>query len=79
MVHNSNEFCTNSKTSGDNFITAVGKAAEEEMLRECELWEREAGNIRIPEMVESKILALANGLESGYSFNLKFYDLYGTV
>ncbi len=42
-----------------NFFAALGRAAQEDMLRECDLWEREAGDVAIPDKVESEILELA--------------------
>ncbi len=47
-------------------ITAIGKAAEKEMLEECDLWEREAGDLRVPEKVELQILELARKHEKKY-------------
>ena len=47
----------------DSFLTAIGKAAEEEMLKECELWELEFEEIKIPEKVEVQILTIARKLE----------------
>lgn len=63
MVQNGNEYDKNRIDPGDSFFAVVGKAAEEEMLRECELWELEAGDPMIPDYVESQILALARKLE----------------
>ena len=62
MKHNSNEE-TNSVAPSDSFFAVVGKAAEEEMLTECELWERDAVEIQIPEKTEVQILALARKYE----------------
>jgi hypothetical protein len=63
MNQNSSEYDRNSMTPGDSFFAAIGKAAEEEMLKECELWEREAGDIKIPETAEIQILMLARKFE----------------
>lgn len=59
MDQYSNEYGKISSTPGDGFFAVIGKAAEEEMLKECELWELKAGDIKIPEKTESRILALA--------------------
>lgn len=63
MNLNSNEYDKNGISPSDSFFAAIGKAAEEEMLKECELWELESGDIKIPEKVESQILSLARKLE----------------
>lgn len=42
-----------------SFFVALGRAAQEDMLRECDLWEKEAGELTIPDKVESQILELA--------------------
>ncbi|HVI41046.1 MAG TPA: DUF4367 domain-containing protein [Anaerovoracaceae bacterium] len=63
MNQGGNDYDKDSMVPGDSFFAAIGKAAEEEMLKECELWEREAGDIKIPEKVESQILTLARKLE----------------
>jgi hypothetical protein len=63
MVQNSNGYDKDCMAPGDSFFAAIGKAAEEEMLKECELWEKEAGDIRVPEKAEARILALARKLE----------------
>jgi|GEM_PF-1436472 hypothetical protein len=47
----------------DGLFAVVGKAAEREMLKECELWEQIAGDIQIPEETEAQILSLAIRLE----------------
>jgi len=63
MDHNGNGRNKSSMTTDGRFFTEIGKAAEDEMLKECELWEREAGDIRIPERAEAQILALARKYE----------------
>ena len=63
MDQNGNGHDKDSTAPDDSFFASIGKAAEEEMLRECELWEKEAGDIRIPEKAEAQILALARKLE----------------
>ena len=63
MNLNSNEYDKNATSPSDSFFAAIGNAAEEEMLKECELWELESGEIKIPERVETKILTLARKLE----------------
>ena len=52
-----------SSVPDDGFFAVIGKAAEEEMLKECELWELKAGDVTIPEKTESRILALAREFE----------------
>lgn len=42
-----------------SFFAAVGRAAQEDMLRECDLWDQESGELTIPDKVESQILELA--------------------
>ncbi len=66
MNQNSSEYFKDCSAPGDGFFTAVGKAAEEEMLIECALWEQQAGDIGIPANVESQILALARKHEKRY-------------
>lgn len=56
-------FERNSTTDGDSYLTVIAKAAEEEMLMECTLWEREAGDIQVPFKTEEQILKLARKLE----------------
>lgn len=63
MSRFSKVFDKNSISPDDSFFVMVGKAAEEEMLKECARWEREAGDIQIPEKVEAQILELARRLE----------------
>lgn len=63
MDQNGNGYDKNRMTPGDSLFAAIGKAAEEEMLKECERWEMEAGDIRVPEKAEARILALARKLE----------------
>ena len=59
MDQNSINYSNNGASPDDSPFTSIGKAAEEEMLTECELWERQAGDIIIPENVEAQILELA--------------------
>jgi len=59
MNLNSNDYDKNGISPSDSFFAAIGKAAEEEMLKECELWELESEEMKIPERVESQILTLA--------------------
>lgn len=59
MNQGDNHFFYHSAAPDDSFFTAIGKAAEEEMLMECGLWERQADEIDIPENVETQILTLA--------------------
>ena len=42
-----------------NFFTELGRAAQEAMLEECDLWEREAGGVTVPDKVETQILEIA--------------------
>lgn len=63
MNQNSKGFDRNSTTACDSCLTVIAKAAEEEMLRECTLWEREAGDIQVPFKTEDQILRLARKLE----------------
>lgn len=62
MTHKSNEEI-NSFAPSDSFFAVVGKVAEEAMLMECELWERDAGELQVPEITEVQILALARKYE----------------
>ena len=63
MNLNSNGYDKKGLSPSDSFFAAIGKAAEEEMLKECELWELEFEEINIPEKVEAQILTLARKLE----------------
>jgi hypothetical protein len=59
MNQNSINFFNNSASPDDSLFHAIGKAAEEEMLLEYEILERQSGEIKIPEHVESRILKMA--------------------
>ena len=63
MNPNSNEYDKNGISPSTSFFAAIGKAAEEEMLKECELWELEFEEINIPEKVEAQILSITRKLE----------------
>lgn len=63
MNLNSNEYDKKGISPSDSFFAAIAKAAEEEMLKECELWELEFEEIKIPEKVETQILTLTRKLE----------------
>jgi hypothetical protein len=66
MNQNRKEYHRKKTAFSDSFLIAVGKAAEQEMLRECEIWENEAGELKIPENVEAQILELARKHEKKY-------------
>lgn len=59
MSQYSKEYGKIGSTPEDGLFAVIGKAAEEEMLKECELCELKAGDVTIPEETESRILALA--------------------
>lgn len=58
MNQSGNQIFKNNTTPEDSFLTAIGKAAEEELLVECERWEQQAGDVSVPRNVEFRILAL---------------------
>jgi hypothetical protein len=59
MNQNGSEHLKSRTAPDHSFFTALGRAAQEDMLRECDLWERESGDVTIPDKVESQILELA--------------------
>lgn len=63
MYQNGSKTRNNRTVPDHSFLVAVGRAAQEDMLKECDLWEREAGELAIPDKVELQVLELARKLE----------------
>jgi len=47
----------------DSFLTYIGKASEEEMLKEFERWEKEASDIEVPKEIEHKMHKIIKDFE----------------
>ena len=60
MHYNCNQPIKKKSLPIDSLITAIGKAAEEEMLKEYELWELQIGTSGISADVEHQILNRKN-------------------
>ena len=59
MEQNNKEYYENMRTHSDRFLSYIGKIAEEEMLKECDQWEKTMKNLKIPKKSESQILMIA--------------------
>src|SRR5665647_3889736 len=48
----------------DSFLAYVGKASEEEMLREFDKWESELGDNKVPLNIDTNIFKMAKDFEA---------------